>query len=563
MYIKHNHIRLYAVIFSFLFFLLLLSFRLLYIQFFRANFLNTLAEKQHNLFTELEPRRGTIFDRKLRPLGINVSCDSLYAVPVEIKDKYGAAKQLNNILNLEMSYLLNRLNRKKYFIWIERKISDDKADKIKELGIKGLGFIKESRRFYPNKEIASQILGFAGTDNDGLEGLELGYDAYLKGEPGWLRCIRDAKQRALVMSEKIMPARDGYDLVLTIDEVIQFIAEYELDNIYKKSRAKAATIIIMDPNTGEILALANRPTFNPENPAASFEERRNRAIADYFEPGSVFKIVTAAAALENGIVKESDRFFCENGEYRVANHILHDHQSHGWLTFREVMIESSNIGVTKVAQKTGPNLIYKYAKLFGFGSRSGIDLPGEISGSLKHPSQWSKTSIGAIPIGHETGVTVLQLTNMIASVANGGLLYKPYIVKAVKDSHGEIIKEFSPVMLHRVISEDTAQRLKDILAAVVSEGTGRLAALDNFSVAGKTGTAQKIEGGRYSHDKFIATFVGFAPVENPRIAVVVMVDEPRGTYFGGTVSAPVFKNVADKVLKYLEADNFPEIAYRK
>lgn len=563
MHIRNNHFRFYAVIFSFLFFFLLLISRLCFIQLFKANYLNALAAKQHNLFTELEPRRGAILDRNLSPLGINIACESLYAAPIEIKDKYRVAQILKETLGLDMSYLLERLGRKKSFIWIKRKLSSGEAEEIKKMNIKGLGFLRESRRLYPNKEIASHILGLAGLDNQGLEGLELLCDKYLKGEPGWSRCVRDAKQRALVMHEEIVPPRDGYDLVLTIDEVIQFIAEYELDNAYKKSRAKAASIIVIDPNNGQILALANRPTFNPEEPAPAADYRRNRAIADYFEPGSVFKIVTAAAALESGVNNENDKFFCENGAYRVANHVLHDHQPHGWLTFREVIIESSNIGVTKIAQKLGPELVYKYAKLFGFGALTGVDMPGEIGGVVKPPRQWSKVSIGAIPIGHETGVTAMQLVGMISCIANGGLLYRPYIIEAVRDARQEIIKEFSPVLVRRVISEETAARIKNILADVVSQGTGRLAALSNFSAAGKTGTAQKIVGGSYSHDKFIATFIGFAPVDEARIAIVVTVDEPRGTYFGGTVAAPVFRKVAEKVLKYLEASDGLKVAYKK
>lgn len=537
-----------------------MSLRLLFIQFFRAAYLTELGEKQHNFFTELEPVRGAIFDRNLRPQAINIACESLYAVPTQIKDKYSTAVRLKQALNLEMNFLLDRLNREKSFIWLARKLSPQEVAPINALKIEGLDFLRESKRCYPNKELASHIIGFAGMDNKGLEGLEALYDRYLRGEPGWSVSIRDARQRPLAMSEKFIPAQDGYNLVLTIDEVIQFIAEYELDEVYRRSCAKGAAVIVMDSNTGEVLALANRPSFDLNNVGAQSEARRNRVITDYFEPGSVFKIVTAAAALEEKMVKEDDKFFCENGAYRVANHILHDHTPHGWLTFREVIIESSNIGTTKVAQILGREIIYKYARLFGFGSLAGIDLPGEVSGVLKPPRQWSKTSIGAIPIGQEVCVTVIQLANMISCVANGGLLYKPYIVKAIQDKDGEIIKEFKPVFLRRVISEETARRLKNILTDAVSEGTGRLANLSNFKVAGKTGTAQKIEGNTYSHSRFIATFIGFVPADNPRLTIVVMVDEPQGTHFGGTVSAPVFKRIADKALKYLDARSTLEIA---
>ncbi|MDP1853369.1 MAG: penicillin-binding transpeptidase domain-containing protein [Candidatus Omnitrophota bacterium] len=560
MHIRNHRFRFYAVISFFFLFLFCLTARLFFIQFFRSRYLTNLAERQYNFFTELEPVRGTIFDRNLRPQATNIACDSLYAVPKQIKNKSSTALQLKAILNLDTNFFLERLSRKKSFIWLARKISPENAERIKELKIDGLGFIRETKRCYPNQQFASHTIGFAGLDNKGLEGLEALYDEYLRGESGWSTSIRDARQRPLPMGEKFVPAQDGYDLVLTIDEVIQFIAEYELDEIYNKSGAKGAAILVMDPNTGAVLALANRPSFDLNAGAAVEEARRNRVVSDYFEPGSVFKIVTAAAALEDGKVKEEDKIFCENGAYRVGNHTLHDHHPNGWLTFREVIVESSNIGTTKVAQLLGPEVIYKYAKLFGFGSSTGIDLPGEVSGVLKNPRQWSKTSIGAIPIGQEVCVTVLQLANMISCVANGGLLYKPYLLKAIKDKSGETIKEFNPVVIRRVISGETALRLRNILTDVVGEGTGRLAGLSNFKVGGKTGTAQKIDGGTYSHDKFIATFIGFVPADNPRLAMVVMVDEPQGTYFGGTVAAPVFKKVADKVLKYLDASKALEIA---
>jgi cell division protein FtsI (penicillin-binding protein 3) len=283
---------------------------------------------------------------------------------------------------------------------------------------------------------------------------------------------------------------------------------------------------------------------------------RDRAICDLFEPGSVFKIVTASAALQENRVTETDKFFCENGSYKVASHILHDHKPHGWLTFSEVIEQSSNIGTTKVAQMLGSEVVYRYARLFGFGAKTGINLPGEINGMLKEPRFWSKVSIGAIPIGQEVGVNVLQLANAISVIANGGQLMKPYIVKEIRDKYGETIKSFSPEMLHKVISLDTADRIKKILVLAVENGTGRMARISGFSAAGKTGTAQKLEAnGAYSHNKFIATFIGFAPADDPVIAIAVMVDSPHPVYFGGVVAAPVFKNVASDTLKYLKVNS--------
>jgi cell division protein FtsI (penicillin-binding protein 3) len=272
-----------------------------------------------------------------------------------------------------------------------------------------------------------------------------------------------------------------------------------------------------------------------------------------FEPGSVFKIVTASAALEEKKVNEQNRFFCENGVYRVGNHLLHDHTPHGWLTFTEVVEESSNIGTTKIAQLIGPDLVYKYVRKFGFGSKNGIDMAGEINGSIKEPRFWSKTSIGAIPIGQEVGVTALQLVCAYSAIANGGKLMKPYIVKSIKDKFGQVIKSFSPVVARQVISADTAARMRKILTGVIEEGTGRMAKMEGFSAAGKTGTAQKLEpNGAYSHNKFIGSFVGFAPAEEPLIAIVVTIDEPHPYYYGGVVAAPVFKHVAEDVLRYLK-----------
>ena len=540
----------------FVFFLICCIARLLFIQFFRSSYLTGIAKKQHNLFVELEPRRGTIFDCNLKPLAVNITLDSLYASPAEIRDKEKESiiRQLSPILNISQDYLRDRLYRKKSFIWIARKITSEQSQAIKKLNIKGLGFLKESKRTYPNSYLASHVIGFAGLDNTGLEGLEARYDKYLKGEAGWALFLRDARQKKLELWEEMLVPKDGYNLILTIDEVIQYIAERELDKAFKIYHAKGASIVVMDPHTGAILALANRPTFDlDEHTGSDKDAMRNRAICDLFEPGSVFKIVTASAALEEKRVSEEDKFFCENGSYKVASHILHDHTSHGWLTFREVIEESSNIGTTKVAQMLGPDMVYHYVKLFGFGDKTGVDMPGEISGMIKEPKFWSKVSIGAIPIGQEVGVTALQLASAVSVIANGGQLMKPYSAKEIRDKYGEIIKKFFPLMTRKVISLETSLRVKEILRGVVETGTGRMAKVPGFSAAGKTGTAQKLEAnGTYSHNKFMASFIGFAPVEDPVIAVAVVLDEPH-PYYGGVVAAPVFKNVVADSLRYLKS----------
>ncbi|MCX5699327.1 MAG: penicillin-binding transpeptidase domain-containing protein [Candidatus Omnitrophica bacterium] len=559
MYISNYRRRCEAVFLIFFIFLLLCVGRLFFIQFFRSDYLTALAKKQHNQFVELEPRRGTIYDYNLKAQAFNMSMDSLYAVPNVIRDKESVINQLLPILGSERGYLVERLNRKKSFIWLARKLPPEDSEAIKKLNIKGLGFLKETKRIYPNSYLASHIIGFSGMDNIGLEGVERGFNNYLKGAPGWAIFLRDARLKKLDIWEKMVLPVDGLDLVLTIDEVIQYVAERELDKAFKNFHAKGASIVVMDPHTGRILALANRPTYDlNDHSFVSKDSIRNRAICDLFEPGSVFKIVTASAALEEKKVTEGDVFFCENGAYQVGGRILHDHTAHGNLTFKQVIEESSNIGTVKVAQLLGPDLLYQYVRAFGFGSKLGIDLSGEISGMISPPRLWSRTSITAVPIGQEVGVTALQLASAISVIANGGQLMKPYIIDSVRDNQGRIIKQNKPVLIRKVISVDTAMRIKKILTGVIEEGTGKLGKVFGFSAAGKTGTAQKLEpDGSYSHSKFVASFIGFSPAEDPLLTIVVTVDEPHPDYFGGVVAAPVFQRVAGDVIRYLKGNQIP------
>ncbi|MBU1871462.1 MAG: penicillin-binding protein 2 [Candidatus Omnitrophica bacterium] len=559
MYIKNYICRRKVIFFVFFILFLVCLSRLFFIQCFRNTYLSQLARKQQNLFIHLEPYRGTIFDRNLNPLAINLPSESLYAVPREINNKEEAIRKLLPILKTEEGYLKNKLSSNKLFIWLARKLSYDAVEKIKGLNLNGLYFIQESRRVYPNFHLASHLIGFAGLDNKGLEGIELYYDQYLVGTSGWCLLLRDGRQEKLGLRQKLVLPSNGYNLVMTIDEVIQFIAERELDRIMKEFRPKAASAVIMDPFTGEILALANRPTFDLNQTSQTDSKiRRNRAITDYFEPGSVFKIVTATAALEESRFSEEDRLFCENGAYKISRHVLHDHTPHGWLSFREVFEKSSNIGVTKIAQELGEDILYSYIKKFGFGVKAGIDLPGEISGAIKDPSGWSATSIAAIPIGQEVGVTALQLIGAISAISNKGRLMKPYVVREIQDEYGQTIKHFYPQVLSTVMSEQTALRLSEILVGVVENGTGKMARIKGLRLAGKTGTAQKLESnGSYSHSKFFALFIGFAPAENPRLAVVIAVDEPQPSYFGGVVCAPAFRNICDNALRYLGTQELP------
>jgi cell division protein FtsI (penicillin-binding protein 3) len=561
-YIVNYRRRAEAVFFVVLIFFIVCVSRLLYIQFFRGDYLASIAKKQHNLYIELEPRRGTIYDSNFKPQAVNLAFESLYASPNDMdrSQKNAALLGLPVILKMDEKNLRDKLSRKKSFIWLARKVPPEKIDEIKKLKIKGLGFIKESKRCYPNGYLLSHVLGFAGLDNKGLEGIELLYDKYLRGQPGWSVMLRDARSKKLNVYDNSLKPKDGYDIVLTIDEVIQYIAERELDNAYRSSRAKGASIVVMDPRTGAILAMANRPTFDLNSHANINKDlMRNRAICDMFEPGSVFKIVAASAALAEKKVTEMTPFFCENGEYKVAGRILHDHTSHATLTFREVIEQSSNIGTAKVAQLLGADTLYRYVKAFGYGAKSGIDIPGEISGSMKPVRQWSKTTITCVPMGQEVGVTSLQLAAGVSVVANGGNLMRPYVIKEIRDKTGDMIKYTSPAEVRRVLDEDTAARMKKILIGVVENGTGKLAKLDDFTAAGKTGTAQKIEAnGQYSHSRFMASFVGFAPAEDPQLAIAVTIDEPRGMYYGGVVAGPVFKNVAQDSLKYLRTKDYTD-----
>lgn len=529
--------------------------KLVLIQAFRSDYLTDLAARQHRHLVELEPVRGTIYDRKMRPIAFNVSVYSLFASPrmMSEADKQNALEHLSAILGTSRDSIAANLDKDKYFVWIKRKLPQETAEKIQKLKFKGLGFRKESKRFYPGAALAAHVLGFADIDNNGLEGLELYYNKELKGKPGWMRVIRDARQTGLLLDNNFLPARDGLNLVLTIDETIQYIAERALAQAIQEYNAKAATIIVMDTRTGAILALANQPTYDLEHYSASgAQSRTNRALSYVYEPGSVFKVVTAAAALQEGKFTESDKIFCENGKYKIASNILTDHHPHGTLSFTEVFSVSSNIGVVKIAQKLGAPAIYQYAKKFRFGMPTGIDLKGEVKGWLKDPSRWSRTSIGAIPIGYEVTVTPLQLLSMMATVANNGAYMRPFVVRYIQDKQGHVVKSFEPkVLAEGVIEEETARRVTEILVDVVEHGTAQKAQIKGVRVAGKTGTARKVIGGAYSEGKYYATFAGFAPADDPRLAAIVIMDEPRPAYFGGTVCAPVFKEVIENALKYL------------
>ncbi|MEA3329004.1 MAG: penicillin-binding transpeptidase domain-containing protein [Candidatus Omnitrophota bacterium] len=557
MYSKSHKLRLSSFLLFSIFLLIVLLARLYYIQIVKFDSFSKIALNQQDITINISPQRGVIYDRTLKELAISLKVYSAWANPRLIKDKTRAADRVSDILDLDSSLVLERLNKNKSFVWLKRMISEPELNGLNDSQIKGVYLLAESKRFYPKGKLASHLLGFCGLDGYGLEGVELSYDNFLRGAVGWRYTLQDGRGKEITTMEKeLMPTINGRNLILTIDEIIQYIAEEELLQAVDKWKAVSGTIIIMEPSTGKILALANYPTFNP-NFFSNTKPRfwRNRAITDCFEPGSTFKIVTASAALEEGLLNLDDKFYCEEGAYKIGKRILHDYHPYGWLTFKEVIVKSSNIGTVKVAREVlGGERLQRYIKRFGFGEKTGIDLPGEIVGIAKDPSQWSGTTLSAIPIGQEIAVTALQLASAVSCIANGGLLIKPRVVGEIRDEDFKVVRSFKPEVIRRLLSEKVAAQMRSILKGVVEKGTGRLAGLNGYTAAGKTGTAQKarLDGKGYFRRKFVASFIGFAPVREPAISVVVILDEPRPVHFGGVVCAPVFKKVAEKILSYLE-----------
>lgn len=491
-------------------------------------------------------------------LAIYLDTASFYAVPREIKNKKDVAGTLAKALSISEDALLKKLHKDNYFAWIKRKVDPSAVKSIEALHLVGVYLANEPKRFYPGGKLACHALGITNIDNQGLEGIELYYDTELAGEYGWRRSIRDAKRRELAnLGGDALPARDGKSLVLTIDEVIQYIIEEEADAIVNAYRPKAVSIIAMRPGTGEILGLANYPWFNPnEISGLDTDAVRNRAVSDSFEPGSVFKIVTASAALEEKAVDFDSQFFCENGIYKVGKRTLHDYRPHADLSFREIIEKSSNIGTVKVAERLGKDKLSAYIKRFNFGSATGIDLPGEVAGIMRDASGWSYTDMTTIPMGQGIAVTALQLASCVSVIANEGVLMRPYVLGKFLNEKGVPVKEKNPEAIRRVITKETALKVKELLEGVIERGTGRPALLGNFRAGGKTGTAQKVNpNGGYYKDRYIASFIGFAPYDKPEVSLVVCVDEPRGKHFGSQVAAPAFKNIMEKVLSYMEIES--------
>jgi cell division protein FtsI (penicillin-binding protein 3) len=507
---------------------------------------------------EIPVPRGTIYDRNGVVLAMSVPLYSLYLDSWEIKhtEKREPAyserlkTELISILDVKPAEIEEKISQK--YPLIKKELSVDEYAKIKSANLPGTVFYQNYKRVYPNDTLACHITGFSGTDGKGLEGIELHYDSLLRGEKGISLVLKDGSGNLVHSIEKtLVPPKQGKDLYLTIDSSIQFMVEEEIKAVYDRYNASSVSAIVVDYETGEILSLANLPNYNPNSPESfSVSDRRNRAVTDLFEPGSTFKIVTAAAVIEERTFSPEDTVYCEKGKWFVRNHYLRDVHSFEKLTVREVVEKSSNIGTVKIAMELGEQKLYDYCVRFGFGATTGIDLPGEISGILRPLNNWSGYSITAVPIGQEVGINALQGIRAMAAIANGGYLINPHILKCIKGQDKTIFNH-KGTNKQKVLSENTCEILKNILEKVTSSsGTAPLAHISGYSISGKTGTAQKIVDGRYSKSRYVASFIGFLNNPEAKLLILVKVDEPKPIYYGGLVAAPVFRNILWRTLQH-------------
>jgi cell division protein FtsI (penicillin-binding protein 3) len=529
--------------------------RAFYLQILQHENLVKKADKQHQHRVELTPARGSILDRNGTTLAESIHMDSCYAEPRRIKDVSGTAAVLAPILGIPKGELADRLSVNKSFIWIERWMAPEVAIRVRNMKLPGIGFAPESKRFYPNMEIAAHVVGFTGRDPNGLEGIELKYDSTILGNTGYMITERDALGRNIAVKNTVIKdSSPGKSVILTLDKTIQFIAEKELAKAVKESNARSGMALVMESDTGKVLAMANYPTFNPNSYSRySLAQLRNHVVADSFEPGSTFKIFTIAAALDSGTIKPTDVYNCENGTYRIADRTIHDDHPHSRLTVSEIIKYSSNIGSAKIGFKMGEEKLSSYLRNFGFGGRTGIDLPGESPGNLKR--HWYGIDLATISFGQGVSLSTVQLASALSAIANGGNLMRPYLVEQILDDSGTVVQKFEPQLVRRVVSPETAQKMTRMMETVTSDGgTGTKAAIDGFRVAGKTGTAQKVDPvtHAYSPSKRIGSFVGFVPADKPKLTIAVIIDEPQGVKYGGVVAAPAFRGIALNSLAYLK-----------
>jgi cell division protein FtsI (penicillin-binding protein 3) len=529
--------------------------RLSYLQLYLHREYLTRAQRQQQRVIEITPKRGAIYDRNMHPLAMSIPVDSAFAVPSELADEQLAVRLLSGVLGIPREVLETRLESSRSFVWIARKLPPDKKEAVEALNLKGVYFQKENQRIYPKRDLASHVLGFVDVDEKGLGGIEYELDGKIRGKSEKIIVMADARQRWFDGGEA--QRERGANVVLTLDEKVQYIAERELAGAIAKTHAIAGTVMVMNPSNGEILALANWPKFNPNAASeAPSEARMNRAVSALYEPGSTFKLITLAAAFDQGITRPAEVFDCENGAVYVAGHRIRDHKAFGLLSVSDILAQSSDVGAIKIALRLGAPKFYDYIRAFGFGQPTGVDMPGETRGILRRLENWSAISIGSISMGQEVGVTPIQLISAVSAIANGGMLCKPHVVAELRRGDKQLPAEvpLAPAEPRKVIRPETAATLRRLMEGVVLNGTGKLARLDGWTAAGKTGSAQKIDPatGRYSRTQLIASFTGFAPISNPAVTILVSLDSPAGQHEGGQVAAPVFKRIAEQILPYLD-----------
>ncbi len=528
----------------------LIFFRLAQIQIFDSEHYVKLGRQQYMQKYVLKANRGFIYDRANTPLALN---KITYDVGVDrnfVKNPAGTSRKLAKLLKLNPLEIQNKLRKGRGFVMLARKVDEKIANEIQMLGQPGVKVAELSQRVYPLNEKLAQVIGFVDVDGHGLSGLELACDEYLSGVDGMSILQRDATGKAVMpIASRTLEGKSGHDLILTIDHLLQIIAEEELREGIAKYKARGGTVIIVNPNTGEILAMASAPSFDA-NYATKYnaDAWRIRPITDLYEPGSTYKIVTMAAALGDGVKKMDDIIFCENGKYLLYGHEINDMQKMGWQSVKNVFVNSSNIGAAKIAREIGKNRLFVASRDFGFGNKTGIELPGEVSGMLKKPAEWSAFSIAAISYGHEVAATPLQIAMAYSAIANGGKLIKPAIVKEIRSKNEDELFNFRPQVVRTVLDSQTCEQMISILEQVVEKGTAQTAKIAGHKIAGKTGTAQKPRAGKYSDSDFFASFVGFYPSRGAKILIYVALDEPRPVHSGGHVAAPVFRSILQRIL---------------
>ncbi|MEW6609568.1 MAG: penicillin-binding transpeptidase domain-containing protein [bacterium] len=548
-----ERILVFIIIISLISFFLII--RLFYIQLVQSRKMTGLAKGEHTKILQIELARGTIFDCNLQELAMSIEVDSIYSQPNRIERPYKTAIQLSNILGMNPTTLYKKLTHNSSFVWLKRKVEKKQSQKIRELNIKGIDFLKEYKRFYPKNHLGAHLIGFVGLDNEGLEGIESIYDKYLKAGINRLVVLKDGEGRTILCPQNnplVKKASNGNDIILTIDEIIQHHAEAELKNICEEQKAKSGSIIVMVPKTGEILAWAIYPFYNP-NCFSQFpsHQYRNTIVTDIFEPGSTFKIFSAIALLKEGLIPSEKTYFCP-GHIQIGNKTIHCHHPHGTQNLEGIIANSCNVGMAQCIHRLSDRKFYSHILEFGFNEPTKIGLSGEEKGLLPKPKDWSRLSKYTIAIGQGISVTPLQLIMAVGAIANNGVLMKPIVIKAIKTPQGKIIKEFKPTPVRQVVPLELIPQINKMLTKVVTDGTGESAQINGYEIAGKTATAQKVDAnGKYSPDKFIASFIGYLPADDPKVIILVIVDEPKGTYWGGTIAAPTFKKVAKRIISYM------------